>query len=86
MNPAALDGLSAAERERVIEVLQSATMDGGVHLVQTIAATAKPNGDVSLEELRTPLSRLDGDGRASRRPVEDVHGAEGRGLSGLVSK
>jgi hypothetical protein len=53
VNPAALDGLSADERERVIEVLQTATMDGGVHLVQTIASTGKPIGSVSVEELRT---------------------------------
>lgn len=36
--PAAFDGLSAHERARVIELLQSATMDGGVHLVETIVA------------------------------------------------
>ena len=48
--PAAFAGLSAAERARVIQVLQSATADGGVHLVQTIAAGKRPA--VSLEELR----------------------------------
>src|SRR3954466_13353348 len=32
----ALVGLSAAERRRVMDVLQSATIDGGVHLVQQI--------------------------------------------------
>jgi hypothetical protein len=55
VNPAALDTLTASERARVIEVLQSATMDGGVHLVQTIAATGggKPSGTVSLDELRS---------------------------------
>lgn len=37
--PAAFDGLSAEERDRVIGVLQSATLDGGVHLVDTIAAS-----------------------------------------------
>lgn len=52
VSPAALDELSAAERARVIQVLQSATADGGVHLVQTIAS-AKANGAVSLEELRS---------------------------------
>ncbi len=35
---AALAGLSSLERERVISVLQSATADGGVHLVETIAS------------------------------------------------
>jgi hypothetical protein len=48
--PAAFAGLSAAERARVIQVLQSATADGGVHLVQTIAAGKRT--PVSLEELR----------------------------------
>lgn len=48
--PAAFDGLSAAERARVIQVLQSATTDGGMHLVQTIAAGKRT--PVSLEELR----------------------------------
>ena len=49
-NPAAFDGLTAVERARVIEVLQSATADGGVHLVQTIAAGKR--APVSLNELR----------------------------------
>jgi hypothetical protein len=48
--PAAFAGLTAAERARVIQVLQSATADGGVHLVQTIVAGKR--APVSLEELR----------------------------------
>jgi hypothetical protein len=48
--PAAFRGLSAAERTRVIQVLQSATSDGGVHLVQTIAAGKRT--PVSLDELK----------------------------------
>ena len=48
--PAAFTGLSAAERARVIQVLQSATADGGVHLVQTIVAGKRTA--VSIEELR----------------------------------
>jgi hypothetical protein len=48
--PAAFAGMSAAERARVIQVLQSATTDGGVHLVQTIAAGKR--APVSLDELR----------------------------------
>ena len=48
--PAAFAGLAAAERTRVIQVLQSATADGGVHLVQTIAAGKR--APVSLDELR----------------------------------
>ena len=35
---AALDSLTPRERARILEVLQSATMDGGVHLVETILA------------------------------------------------
>lgn len=53
VNPAVLDALSADERARVIEVLQSATKDGGVHLVQTIASTGRTGDAVSLEELRS---------------------------------
>jgi hypothetical protein len=48
--PAAFAGLSAAERARVIQVLQSATADGGVHLVRTIAAGKR--APVSVDELR----------------------------------
>jgi len=52
VNPAALLGMSLAERARVIEALQSATMDGGIHLLQT-AGNGKPNGAMSIEELRS---------------------------------
>jgi hypothetical protein len=45
---AALHSLSRAERERVIAVLQSATRDGGVHLVETILA-----GGAAIDELRS---------------------------------
>lgn len=47
--PAAFSDLSPLEREKVIAVLQTATADGGVHLVETIVA-----GQVALteEELR----------------------------------
>ena len=43
----ALKDLSSRERARVIDVLKGATKDGGVHLVQTIAA-----GSAAIEELR----------------------------------
>ena len=43
----ALHALSPRERARVIAVLQSVTMDGGVHLVETIVA-----GSAVIEELR----------------------------------
>ena len=44
---AALESLPARERARVIAVLQGATLDGGVHLVETIAV-----GSSAVEELR----------------------------------
>ena len=47
--PAAFAGLTPAERARVIEVLQSATRDGGVHLVDTIIAG---RNEPSLSELK----------------------------------
>lgn len=47
----ALSQLSARERARVISVLQGATLDGGVHLVETIVA-----GTAALEELRDRYS------------------------------
>jgi hypothetical protein len=53
VNPAALSGLTPAERARAIEVLQSATMDGGVHLVQTIVGSSKAQDAMSLEELQS---------------------------------
>lgn len=49
VSPAALKGLSASERARVIDALQSATVDGGVHLVKAIAQGQRT---LSLEELR----------------------------------
>ncbi len=47
--PAAFAGLTAAQRAKVIEVLQSATRDGGVHLVDTIIAG---RNEPSLSELK----------------------------------
>lgn len=49
-SPSALSGLSVQDRARVIEVLQSATVDGGVHLVETIAAGTDAT---VLEELKS---------------------------------
>jgi hypothetical protein len=43
----ALEHLSSDERARVIEVLQSATSDGGIHLVETIVAGSK-----AIDELK----------------------------------
>jgi hypothetical protein len=54
--PAAFAGLSAAERARVLAVLQSATKDGGVHLVETIAAG---QAALDLEELRASYAGWD---------------------------
>jgi hypothetical protein len=53
VNPAALNSLTPVQRARAIEVLQSATMDGGVHLVQTIVGSGKAQDSVSLDELRS---------------------------------
>jgi hypothetical protein len=47
--PAAFSGLTARQRAHVIGVLQSATEDGGVHLVETIIAG---QSGMSLSELR----------------------------------
>ena len=49
-SPAAFAGLTDADRARVIAVLQSATRDGGVHLVETIAAGQTA---LTIEELRS---------------------------------
>lgn len=46
--PAAFAGLTAAERARAIGVLQSATRDGGVHLVETLVAG---HAALTLDEL-----------------------------------
>lgn len=55
-SPAAFEGLGLEERARVIATLQSATADGGVHLVQTLVAAVAgqqaSQGVVSLDELR----------------------------------
>ncbi|WP_291161476.1 SAM-dependent methyltransferase [Gemmatimonas sp. UBA7669] len=48
--PSAFAGLDVMDRARVIEVLQSATVDGGVHLVETIAAGTDR---LPLEELHS---------------------------------
>jgi hypothetical protein len=47
--PAAFEGLSDSERAHVITLLQNATADGGVHLVQTLVAGRRA---LSVEELR----------------------------------
>lgn len=52
--PAAFADLSAVERERVIRLLQQATKDGGVHLIETLVAGQSV---MTEEELRT---RYDG--------------------------
>lgn len=54
--PAAFAGLSTVERDAAIHTLQSATLDGGVHLVQTIVAAGRA-APVSFDELQ---GRYDG--------------------------
>ncbi len=51
--PAAFAGLSVIERAKVIAVLQTATADGGVHLVETIVAGQEA---ISEDELRARYS------------------------------
>ena len=62
-SPAAFDGLALDERERAIAALQSATLDGGVHLVRTILAE---RDGVSVDELRSRYAgwaiSVEGDG------------------------
>jgi hypothetical protein len=48
-SPAAFGGLSDSERAHVITLLQNATADGGVHLVQTLVAGQRA---LSVDELR----------------------------------
>ncbi len=54
--PAAFAGLSNIERARVIAALQSATTDGGVHLVETIVAGQEA---ISEDELRSSYTGWD---------------------------
>ena len=54
-SPAAFTGLSEEERARVIEVLQSATANGGVHLVETLAAATGAE-EMPIEELESRYS------------------------------
>ncbi|MFN8571700.1 MAG: hypothetical protein U0132_06535 [Gemmatimonadaceae bacterium] len=54
--PAAFERLGAAERARVIDVLKSATLDGGIHLVQTLAAG---QAALSEDELRDSYAGWD---------------------------
>ena len=65
--PSAFKGLSPAERSSVISLLQEATMDGGVHLVETIVAGQEA---MSVAELRTRYAgwdiSIERDGNASR--------------------
>lgn len=51
--PAAFSGLSSVEREQVIALLQQATTDGGVHLIETIVAG---QAVLTEEELRSRYS------------------------------
>jgi hypothetical protein len=47
--PAAFAGLTASQRSKVFAILQSATRDGGVHLVDTLIQN---HAEPSLSELR----------------------------------
>ena len=65
--PSAFKGLSPAERSSVISLLQEATMERGVHLVETIVAGQEA---MSVAELRTRYAgwdiSIERDGNASR--------------------
>jgi hypothetical protein len=70
-SPAAFAHLTADERGRVLEILKSATLDGGVHLVRTLVA-----GDnaIDLEELHVryrgwEVQRVDSDHFLARKAV-----------------
>ena len=55
-SPAAFAGLAPMDRERAITALQSATLDGGVHLLQAIVAgqaAERASDSPSLDELRS---------------------------------
>lgn len=72
----ALRTLSPRDRARVIEVLKSATADGGVHLVETIAA-----GSAALDELRSRYAgwmisvegQTDGQAFLARKQIDVSH-------------
>jgi hypothetical protein len=51
--PTAFAGLNMKARRRVIEALQSVTIDGGVHLFQTPSTATGRRKSPSLDELRT---------------------------------
>jgi hypothetical protein len=50
VSPSALAGLSSSQRARVISILQSATLDGGIHLVKAIANGKRA---LNLDELKS---------------------------------
>lgn len=54
--PAAFAGLSVVERERVLRLLQQATTDGGVHLIETLVAG---QAVLTEDELRTAYTGWD---------------------------
>jgi hypothetical protein len=86
VSPAALEGLSPEERARVIEALQTATMDGGVHLVHVLAASAKGEAGsaISLDELR---SRYRGwNVTVERGETDNTRGGAGRSKTFLARK
>lgn len=55
-SPAALERLDATDRARVISRLQGATTEGGVHLIQSTAATAAGSDTRLFEELHAQYS------------------------------
>ena len=66
VTPSAFRGLSPEQRTRVIDMLKTSTLEGGVHLVDTFNSN---ESDVTMEELRARYRGWDVsvvDGRESR--------------------
>ena len=75
--PSAFDGLDASERDRVIAVLKSATLDGGVHLVETIAAGRSGIDRMSMDELRSHYVGWDISIETGRGPADTFMARKG---------
>jgi hypothetical protein len=66
VTPSAFQGLNREQRTRVIDLLKKSTLDGGVHLVDSVISG---ESDVTMEELRARYRGWD---------VSVVDGAESR--------
>ena len=73
VNPSAFHGLNREQRTRVIDLLKKSTLDGGVHLVDSVVSG---ESDVTMEELRAGYRGWD----------VSVVGAAGEGRTFLARK